>query len=225
MPALAEVWVVEVKDGMDRQFREAYKKHLAYRKKQNDPRAWQTYVPVIGDDLDHYGIRYCCFDYADLDSYVDWTREAKTADHWNENVDQYVESYRHYLQTLDHANNNWPEDTPQYTLFGVTRYDQKMGASAAVEASKTALSEAAKEGGWPRHWSWVRNTGGSNGLELIVPYENYKSMAPTQESFAEFLARNHGSDKARELLADFTDNFDGATYTVYRHVPDLSMGE
>lgn len=224
-PDLAELWVVVVKDGMDEKFTDAFKKHLKVRAKAKDPRAWQVYTPVIGDDLNHYGIRYCCFTYADMDEYQAWTRDAKTVEDWNANVDPYVESYRHYLQTMDFENSNWPEDAPDYRLYGVTRYAHKMGTNASIEQSKAALSQAAKDGNWPRNWSWMRNVGGSGGLELVVPYADYAAMEPPEEGFGAFLARLHGEEQARKLLGDFSDNFTSSDYTVYRHRPDLSMPE
>lgn len=220
---LAEVWVVTVKDGMDNEFRDAFKKHIEFRARKNDPREWRTYTPVIGDELDHYLIRYCCISHADIDNYTEWSREAKAGEHWNENVDESVESYRHYLQTVDFDNSSWPDGDPAFQLFGVTRYTHKMGVAPEIEASKTALSTAAKEGEWPRSWAWLRNTGGSGKLELVVPYMNYAEMAPAEESFAEFLARLHGADRAREMIDAFTDNFTATDYTVYRYIPDMSM--
>lgn len=221
----AEVWVVTVKDGMDSEFREAFKDHIKYRVRKNDPWEWRTYTPIIGDDLNHYVIRYCCTDHAGLDSYRQWTQEAKTGEHWNEKVDPTVASYRHYLQTVDFDNSNWPEGDPAFQLFGVTRYTHKMGVASSIEAGKTALSTSAKEGNWPRSWAWLRNTGGAGNLELVVPYMDYAEMAPTEESFAEFLARLHGADKAGEMLQSFSDNFTATDYTVYRYLPDMSMNK
>lgn len=219
----AEIWVVTIKDGMNAEFTAAFKDHLKFRARKKDPRQWRTYSPVIGDDLDHYVIRYCCMSHAELDSYQEWSGQAKTGEHWNENVDPYVASYRHYLQTVDFDNSNWPEDSSSYQLFGVTEYHHKMGAAQSIEATKTALSNAAKEGDWPRHWAWVRNSGGASRMELVVPYKNYADMAPGEESFAAFLARTQGESNARDMLQSFTDNFTDTRYSVYRYMPDMSM--
>ncbi|NND61229.1 MAG: hypothetical protein HKN49_13275 [Gammaproteobacteria bacterium] len=220
---LADLWMVEVKDGMDEQFRNAFQKHIEFRKKKGDTRAYRTYAPVIGDDLSYYAIRYCCFAYADIDAYNAWAAEAKTGDHWNDNVDQYVESYQHRLQTIDFDNSNWPEEDDHFQLYGVTTYKHKMGRAMQIEASKAALVNAAREGEWPHHWSFMRDVGGRNAVGLVIPHENYADMAPPEESFGEFLTRHHGQEKAMEMLTDWTDNFVATNYTVYRYMPDMSM--
>ncbi len=220
---LADVWFVEVKDGMDDEFTEALKGHLAYRLKKGDTRKYRTYTPVIGDELGHYVIRYCCVNYEDIDAYRAWSQKAKAGDHWNENVDQYVAGYRHYLQKIDFANSNWPEEEPGFELYGVTTYDHKMGKNRSIEAGKAELAGAAKDGNWPRYWSFMRDIGGNGNHALVTPFMNYTDMKPPEESFYDFLVKNHGEEKAQSMLSSWTDNFESTNYSVYRYLPDLSM--
>ena len=222
-PDIADVWFVEVKDGMDDEFTEALQKHLEYRIKNDDAREYRTYRPVIGDDLNHYVIRYCCVSYEDMDSYTKWGQDAEAGEHWNKNVDKYVAGYRHYLQRIDFANSNWPEEEPGFQLYGVTTYKHKMGTNSSIEATKSALSDAAKEGGWSRYWSFMRDIGGKSSVGLVIPFMNYTDMKPPEKSFFEFLAENHGEEKATAMLAAWSDNFVSTNYSVYRYVPDLSM--
>lgn len=220
---LADVWYVEVKTGMDDQFTEAFKDHIKYRNRKSDPRKYKTYAPIIGDKIDYYVVRYCCFTWADMDAYREWGRTAKAGEHWNENVDPFVENYRHHIQQIDMTNSNWPEDDDHFQLFGVTTYKHKMGKGGSIEASKAALAGAAKEGGWPRNWAFMRAVGGHGAVELVTPFASYADMAPPEENFYQFLVRNHGEEKARQLLDDWSDNFHASKYTVYRHIPDMSM--
>ncbi len=222
-PDIADTWFVEVKGGMDDKFTEALKAHMEYRLKKGDARKYRTYLPVIGDDLNHYVIRYCCTSYEDMDAYTEWGKKAKVGDHWNDNVDQYVASYQHRLQKVDYANSNWPAEEPGFQLYGVTMYQHKMGKVGSIEAAKKALSDAAKAGEWPRYWSFLKDIGGDGRHALVTPFMNYSDMKPPEENFYQFLSRNHGAEKADAMLAAWTDNFDSTTYTVYRYLPDLSM--
>lgn len=224
-PDLADAWIVQVKDGHDDQFEKALKSHLKYRGDKGDPRAWQTYAPVIGDDLDFYVIRYCCVTYADMDGYQKWTVDNKTTDHWNKNVDPHIAKYQHFLARLDFENGNWPEDSSKYKMFGVTSWDKKQGHAGKIAASKKSISDAAKSGGWPRYWAWSDQIGGEGGLTLVTPYKNYAEIEGPKGGFLGFLAKQHGEEKAGKMLNDFSSNFHSSSYTVYRLRDDLSMAE
>lgn len=220
---LADSWIVVVKDGHDEEFETALKGHLKHRAKNKDSRSWKTYAPIVGDDLNHYVIRHCCSTYADMDEYRAWSEKNKMNGHWNENVDPHVADYRHYFVRIDHANNNWPEEDPGFELYGVTSWDEKSGHQAAIAQSKAALSNAAKDGGWQRYWSWSDPVGGDGGLMLVTPYMNYADMEGPEGGFSAFLAKQVGEKEAAEILSGFSSNFDGSTYTLYRKVDDLSM--
>lgn len=220
---VADSWRVVVKDGHDQEFEEAYKAHLKHRKRKGDTRAWKTYAPILGDDLNHYVIRYCCVSYAEMDGYRAWSVDKKMNDHWNDNVDPHVESYRHYFSELDLENNNWPEEDPGYTMFGVTQWKVKSGRGGAAAAAKKSLSDHAKDGGWPRNWAWSDRIGGKDVLTLVSPYMNYADMKGPEGGFVGFLAGRVGEEAAGKMLSGFSENFHGSSYTVYRLMDEMSM--
>jgi hypothetical protein len=223
-PNKADLWVIHVKTGMAAEFEAAFTAHLAFRAEKGEPRAWNTYTVAIGDDLGAYGIRFCCVHWADVDKYVAWSEESGVDAHWNENVDQYVDSYEHYFSTQDFKNSNWPEGDTKFTLFGVTTWQVKQGADRTMNEAKAKLSSLAKEHGWPRHWAWNSRIGGSSTLAIVSPYENYAGMEPPEKSFAEFLTEHMDSpEEAIELLGSFSKSFKSSEYTVYRLREDLSM--
>ena len=212
-----------VKDGHYDQFEKALKAHLKHRAKNGDSRVWKTYTPIIGDDLNHFIVRYCCVSYADMDDYQKWSNKEKMNDHWNETVDPHIANYQHYFMRIDSENSNWPEDDSMYKMFGVTSWSEKQGHGAAIAKSKKALSDAAKKDNWPRYWSWSDRVGGDGGLTLVTPYKNYADMESPDGGFGAFLARHVGEEAAGEMLSGFSDNFDGSQYSVYRLVDELSM--
>lgn len=223
-PDKADVWVLHVKSGMSGAFEEVFKTHLAFRAEKDDPRAWNTYTVAIGDDLGSYTIRYCCVDWADADSYAAWETEAGVYAQWNENVDQYVDSYEHYYNVIDFENNNWPAGEVNFTLIGLTRWELKPDAFDQMNKAITRISSLAKEHGWPRYWSWSSRIGGSSTIAIASPFENYAAMEPPEQSFAEFLTEHMDPpDAAMELLNSFSASFKSSNYTVYQLRDDLSM--
>ncbi|MDH3645871.1 MAG: hypothetical protein OER80_03775 [Gammaproteobacteria bacterium] len=222
---LADSWIVVVKDGHDEEFEKAFTDHLKHRARKKDPRVWKTYAPIVGDDLNFYVVRFCCTTYAGMDDYRAWSQKNKMNDHWNENVDPHVADYKHYFARIDFKNGNWPEDDSEYKLFGVTSFDSKNGRAAAIEKSKTELSEAAKSGGWSRHWSWSNSVGGDGGLNLVTPFKDYAGLQGPEGGFSGFLAKHVGEAKAGEMLSGFSENFHGSTYTIYRLIDEMSMSE
>ncbi len=220
----ADMWIVTVKSGHTSEFEEAFKTHIAFRAGKDDPRAWQVYQPVTGSNLNAYYIRYCCTTWADMDKYRDWARESGTGEHWNANVDQYVESYEHVFSAIDFENSNWPNDLGPVNYVGVSESMVKTGHDAAYAASKKQLSDAAKAGNWPRHWSWVTSVSGANTVALVLPYKDYASMEPPEPSFAEFLAKQMDSEEdAKKALQEYSSHLKFIGYTIYAWREDLSM--
>lgn len=221
---LAEMWVMKVERGKEAAFETAFKKHLEERAKKGDPRAWQTWTAVTGDEFGNYYVRYCCFAWKDLDSYEKWTMDSKIMEHWNKHVDAHVAGYEHHFARIDMTNSHWPETANDYPMVGVSHYLPKMGTYQALEKSKKALSDAAKAMKWPYHWAWDSPINGAPGLSLVIPYKNYADMAPPEKPFSEMLAKHLGSEeKAAAMLKDWMSHFETVHYQVYRWRTDLSM--
>ncbi len=225
---LAEVWVMTIKRGQQANFEAAFKQQVAVRAQNNDPRQWNVYVPVTGDQLGRYGLRTCCFAWADQDAYTAWTNNTPAVmGDWFEHVDQYVESYEHYFSEMDVDNSNWvAADTP-VKYIGVTDYsiDPAKGldfTSARVELSQIALNQGWSAGG--RHWVWTSQIGGAPTASLAVPFGSFAGMAPEGPQFMEFLAEQMGAEAAAALVGKFSSGTTGSNYTIWEHRPDLSSG-
>ncbi len=112
---LAELWLVTVKNGYLGNFEEAFKKHTAIRTEHGDPWKWRVYTTVVGEDLNQIAIRYCCVNWADVDSYEQWNRSnPDVTSHWYEVVAPHVEKLEHYFQQIDHENSHWNEGASSY---------------------------------------------------------------------------------------------------------------
>ncbi len=224
-PNVADLWIITVDYPNSAAFEEAFKTHLAARKEAGDPRNWQTYTVVAGGEMDAYGVRYCCFKWADADAYAEWSQSSGIFDHWNEHVAQYVDDYHHHFQTLDLDNSNWPEDPTDYRYFGVTSWRLKPGTTGTRQAAIKALSTVGKEHGWSRPWAWTSYVGGDSELSIVTPYANFADMEPPDQSFFEFASEHIGAEETARLFNDFGSSFLSSEYTIFEHRPDLSMDD
>ncbi|AZG36286.1 MULTISPECIES: hypothetical protein [Shewanella] len=221
--SLSDSWIMTPKDGKSMEFEQAFKKHVARRAELNDPRSWRVYVPVLGDELDRYVIRSCCFGWQGFDEYRQWSEDKDPMTDWQKNVDKLVDKYEHYFSMMDMDNSKWADELT-YKYVGVTHYTVKQGHWRAMEEDKKILSEAAKVQKWPYSWSWESSVGGASVLMLAVPYKSYAEMEPPETGFAKMLAMHLGSeDKAKQTLERWASHFESTHYALYEWREDLSM--
>lgn len=223
---LSEMWIVTPKEGHSTQFVASIKEHMALRSKQGDPRQWEVYTPLLGDELGRFAIRACCFNWADLDAYTAWD-ESKTEvfEHFNENVAPLVAKAEHYFDEIDWAHSHWNDGS--YRYFSITEFIPKAGHANQFKGARLKLSRIAIEQGWANDehsWLWLSRIGGKPAVSMVVPHENYAAMASGDEAFFQFLASKLGSSEAAmELMQDFSGSSWGSQYQIWEHHPDLSM--
>ncbi|KAA3644441.1 MAG: hypothetical protein DWP95_04445 [Proteobacteria bacterium] len=219
---IADSWVMVPKAGHEDQFEAAIKEHMAMRAEKGDSRQWHTYVPITGDNLNHYVVRSCCAEWAEQDSYREWSRQ-NTIEHFNDTVHPHVQSYSHNFSEINRKSSNWGDDV-KANYVGVTHYKVKMGSGRQMNKSIKEMSALAKDNNWPHHWSWSYPVAGSFTVNLAIPFENYAAMAPLEENFYDFIVKTLKSEKkARKVFDDFTGAVESANYQIYRHRKDLSM--
>ena len=225
-PPLTDVWAMVPKAGMVPQFEAAVTEHMAYRAENDDSRRWMAFTPVIGDKMNIYLFRACCFDWADHDAYGEESEEKGFGKNWNENVNQYVDHYHHYFNKTDWENSHWPDEGTDGPYYGVTTWVIKEDAPSASSEARKQMSQLAKEGGWGEKrgpWVWFHQIGGKDKLTLVAPYSNFADMAPPEQNFYAFAAEQLGSEeKADAMFADFSSGFASSDYTLWKHRKDLS---
>ena len=223
---LTDVWLVMPKQGMSMQFESAVKSHMAFRADAGDSRQWEGYSVALGSNPGLYQWRYCCYNWADQDSYIAEDADKGYSAHWFANVDQYVDHYHHYIESMDWENSNWPEDMGQDAYYGVTTWDLKQGAGPGTDEARKQLSQIAMDEGWDdagNMWLWHSRIGGSPKLMIVTPFENFAAMEPPEQSFFEFVSEHVGSaEEAGKMFAQFTAGFTGSNYTVWAYREDLS---
>lgn len=229
-PPLADIWLVTPKAGHSKEFFAGLKAHMAFRSEHGDPRAWQTYTPLLGEHLNLTAVRYCCFAWADADAYRLWeASKPEIQAHFDEHLAPHLESGAHYFETMDWANSHWSEAKGPYRLFAVTEFSVDPGSTAQFDAAREKMSQIAIEQGWASDdhvWLWATSIGGAPRHSIIIPHENFASLDNAGETFAQFLANQLGSaEAAAELMSRFQGSTTGSDFQIWEHQADLSMPE
>ena len=220
---LADVWVFTAKTGQLGALQKALVAHRDHRRQLGDPRKWRLYQPIVGNQLDSFLVRYCCFEWAELDSYQQWMMEKQPMQHWVQQVEPHVQHSVRYLSELDVRHSNWPADLP-YRYVGVTRYMVKPGHWRAMSADVKTLTEIARTHSWPYHYGWMYGIGGEPRVYLASPYNSYAEMARPEQSFAELLIKHFGDEqKATQFMQNWAEHFHSIHYDIYVFLPDMSM--
>jgi len=227
-PSLAETWALTPKEGSSTEFYKALAEHMSVRAENGDPRAWQAYTPVLGDDLSRVLVRYCCFNWADQDAYLEWTEGADAVrKHFNETVAPLVGHVGHYFVKLDLENSHWDQEGGPYTYFAATRFQLHNDRVGQFDAARDKISQIALNQGWAKaghSWSWSEAIGGEPIVSIVVPHRNYASMAQGEKTFMDFLSENLGSvEAARDLMQDFSEATSSSSFQIWKHEKKLSM--
>ena len=222
---LSDVWFVVPKRGMEAQFSEAMAAHIAFRAEAGESRTWQAYTVAVGRDITPFQFRSCCFEWADLDAHGPEDLEKGLGANFNENVDQYVEHYHHYLERNDWENSYWPDEGTDGPYYGVTSWTVKQGAGPGSEVARKKLSEVALNQGWAEaghNWIWLSRIGGKPMVMVVTSKADYADMAPSEPSFFEWVGEQLGAEEAGAVFAQFGSGFAGSDYTIWRHNENLS---
>lgn len=210
-PNVSEMWTMVPKADSRDKFFEAFNEHMSVRAEAGDPRRWMTYTQVLGDNLGMVAVRYCCFHWADADTYQEWGASAEAVQkHWQEEVDPHVESYGHYYDTVSWSNSNIKREWGPYRYFLVYHFTLKPDMAGQFDAARDEISQIALNQGWgteERPWLWSASVGGEQTESLVIPMKKYADMAPGEQSFFNFLSGVMGSDEA---ATDLLKRFNGA---------------
>ena len=223
---LAEEWHFTVKDGHQADFEQAIRAHGKVRRDKGDPRRWDVYTPVTGDDLNTYVFRACCFTWNDQDAYAAWeSSNADVESDWLNGPGQHVAKTAHYFSEIDLANSYWPDNDKPVNYLGVMDYYVGAGQGAPFAAARAELSQIAINQGWSaagHRWSWIDRIGGKAVNFLVVPFANYAGMQSGGETFIEFLGEHLGDEAALALQTRFAGAISGSKYTIWRYRSDLA---
>jgi hypothetical protein len=229
-PPLSDVWIIVPKAGMEAEFNEAVREHVAFRKAQGESRSWNGFRVVIGDNLRPVMFRHCCFDWADQDSYIaEESQEAIMADYY-EKVFPYVDHAHHYFEESDRENSHWPEgDATDGPYFWVTTLKWQAGSGPGPGNAREKLSQLAKEHGWDdagNEWLWITRIGGEPMVMLVGASPDFAGMADPETSFYEFMSEKMGSfDELDEVLEQYRKGMKSVNSSLWMRDDSISTPE
>jgi len=224
--AISDVWIFKIKRGMEDEFTDAMKKHIAVRKEMGESRSWSAYRAEVGKHPGLIMYRSPPMSYADHDAYLAQDFSAMGED-FNKNIDPLVDHFHHYIDTYDYKNSHWPDDeSTEGPLFTVVSRKWKPGGFGASNKAREKMSQIALNDGWAEkgyNWLWVSNTGGAPTQSIVFSRADYAAMAPTGDDFGAWLAEQVGSEEAAsEIFNDWLSGFSSTDVTIWRHDPDIS---
>jgi hypothetical protein len=226
-PPLSEMWMVVPKADHKTEFYESLARHKTFRSEQGDPRSWQVYTPLLGDELGRVAIRSCCFSWADQDTYREWgEKNEKVGAHFNEHVAPHVEKWEHYFETMNWKNSHWNEQDGTTKFYAVTQFNVKAGHGAEFKAARDKILQIALNQGWATDdhlWLWATRIGGKPQESIIIPHENFASMNRDEDSFSGFLSEHMGAEAAAELLQQFSASTWGSDFQIWEYQEKYSM--
>ena len=218
---LSESWAMTPKSDKVGDFQQALKDHTKHRSELKDPRKWDLYSQILGNNMDTVIARSFGFTWADMDAYAIWSQDKNPVQHFNDAVMPNVSNLGHYLSVIDVANSHWgPEVTFRYV--GVSSYHVKQGHQGAMEKDIKLFSDVAKENNWDYNWSWAQGVGSEGNMSLAIPYKNWAAMAPPEQEFSEMMAKHLRSEKkAKKVFERWQSHFDSIEYDIYVLRTDL----
>lgn len=222
---IADVWVLWPKAGHSKQFEDAVKQYVAWRKQAGDPFSWNAYQPHVGDDLDFYVFRSGGHHWADLDGLHQWNERSGNSDQYEKLIAPHVARVEHYYSETDYDHSKW-EEREDYRYFRVVNLQVRQGAYGEMMEALGKLHKALVDGKWPRSYSINWTHGGDGGMSVVYPYVNFAGMAEPEKPFMTFLSEQLGSEAAaRATMKQLQSSFEESRSTIYVHRPDLSTPE
>jgi len=219
---IAQTYVHTVRTEMIAQFEEAVKRHVQWRKQNNDPWEWVWYQVVNGDGLGRYMVRSGNHRWADLDLRYAWDDRVGAGRHFQATVGAYIESEDSSITQQDGALSRPLDDYSAITLFAVTDFDVRLPGQFRDAIAR--IGEGLDRGNWGRPYLWQMGAnGGTTDAGLVVPVENWGELAPPAKTLPMVLAEVYGEQEARELLQQFTRSIRSQNSYALRVRRDLSL--
>ena len=219
---IAQAYVHTVQPERIAQFEEAVKRHVQWRKQNNDTWEWVWYQVVNGDGLGRYMVRSGNHRWADLDARYAWDDSVGAGRHFQATVGPYFESEDSSITQQDGALSRPLGDYSAITLFAVTEFDVRLPGQ--FREAITKIGEGLDRGDWGRPYLWQMGAnGGTTDAALVVPAENWGELAPPAKPLPMVLAEVYGEQEASELLQQFARSIRSQNSYTLRVRRDLSL--
>jgi len=230
-PALAQdkpgnvtrVFVTQVKPGMSRQYEEGRKRHMDWHRKQNDSWSWHVYLVLTGEAEGRYLVVTENHYWKDFDT---WDAKMAAADEADgtANMEPYTaggsSSFYKYLADVSKPQTSTIPARMAEVIHFMVRPDKEADFSLLIKK----IDDAIKKTNWPVHYSWYElvNGGEQPHFVLVIPHENWASMAEPEVSFPAMLEKAFGRLEAGAILEGFGKTIKSQSSEMLQYRPELS---
>jgi len=196
LPMVAE-WVIPAKAGFQKEFMDALKAHVVWRRDNKDPWTWNLYTQQTGRTDAGVLARSSGHTYVDISTYSESEFGQKAARHWEETVAPYTDVSTRYLR-FQTPMSYWPDETYDYLL--ILQVDAKPDGDATLLKAAKVLDDIVREaelktaGGLEYTWS-----GGGPSYQYVEGYKDWASTSPGSPLATEtneLIVEKLGEDKA-----------------------------
>ncbi len=219
---LARAFFVKPKPGMEQQFEEAYKQHIAWHRQQNDTWAWHTWQYETGDRLGQYAVWTAGHHWEDFDAHAEFSA-ADTADYMA-NVAQYVGSVTGTFSRVLPEVSRWPEGEGVPAFINVLTFRLRYGGDREFNYAIKKVTEAINKSDWPVHYGWMAMVSGVElGTYILVfPHENWADFKEPDKPLWAMLEGVYGRVGAEKLRKAFSKTVLSGSSEILSFRADLS---
>ena len=206
MPALAQekkpesvvrVYVMVAKPGMAQQFEEGRKKHMDFHRKSGDTWGWETWSIDTGEGTGNYVSVAGGHTWKDLDAWDAKLGDADTAD-GNKNMAPFLSaSLGSIWMMMPDVSKPRAGMTPP-KMQEVIHFQLKPGGESDFNYAVKKITDAINKTNWPVNYTWFTlvNGGEASHYVLIIPHDNWASMAEPDVSFDAMIEKALGRHEA-----------------------------
>lgn len=203
---VSRIYNFKVKNGMEQQFEEAIKAHIAFLQENNASWPWTGFTVETGPNSGWYGFVSGGHTWADFDHYDATIREAAMG-HFQSTVSQYVETFNSVITMgMPHMSNPAP-DTMVPGFAQVIHYHVKFDMAEDFAHVATKIHKGLKAEGWSENYLWSTAASGGEGpmFTLVLLYESWADMAEPEETFEQVLQEHYGATEFQNLMETVAD--------------------
>jgi len=219
---VSRFYMIRVKPGMDAQWMEGAKKHIAWHRQQKDSWAWTGFFVETGKNTGMYGWISQGHTWADLDAY-DAKMSAGDGENAMATTGPYEQSYTSGVSVaMTDVSHPAPAGSP-VALVNVTHYTihpaKRMQFLDAIRTAHNAL----QKGGFTGSYAWSEQVSGADGMVITVtsPMKGWADMAD-DPAFERIMTAQLGAEGMAKLFASFFDAVANVESWTARILPDLS---
>ncbi len=232
LPALAQekkpesvvrVFVMVPKPGMTQQFEEGRKKHMDFHKKSGDTWGWETWSIDTGEGTGNYVSVAGGHTWKDLDAWDAKLGDADTAD-GSKNMTPFLSaSLGSVWMMMPDVSRPRAGMTPP-KMQEVIHFQLKQGGDEEFNYGIRKVTEAINKTNWPANYTWfyLVNGGEQPHYVLIIPHDNWASMADLEPSFDAMLEKALGRHEAEAVTKSFDHSVAKQWSEMLTYRPDLS---